>query len=103
VPKNLEAAAFWFHAAALSGSPVAQYNLAVMYERGMGIDKDLPLALGWYALAARSGSQLALDRLAALVPSLAGPKAQKPADKPAEKVAPSPPPAEFQRPAADTH
>lgn len=101
VPKNAEAAAFWFHAAAIAGSPIAQYNLAVMYERGSGVEKDLPRALAWYALAARSGNVLALDRLAVLVPSLAGPRAPKPADKPAEKVAPAPPQAEYQQPAAD--
>lgn len=102
VPRNLEAAAFWFHAAALSGNPIAQYNLAVMYERGSGVDKDIARALGWYALAARSGSELALDRLGVLVPSLAGPKAPKPADAVAEKTAPPPPPAEFEQPAAET-
>lgn len=98
VPKNLDAAAFWFHAAALAGSPIAQYNLAVMYERGTGVEKDMPHALGWYALAARSGSKLALERLAVLVPAVAGPKAPSPADVPAAKLAPSPPPPEFQSP-----
>lgn len=101
VPKNLEAAAFWFHAAALAGSPIAQYNLAVMYESGKGVDKDLPRALAWYALASRSGNERALDRLAALVPSLAGPKAPKPADKSLEQMAPAPPPAEFEQPPTD--
>ncbi|HEX7777106.1 MAG TPA: tetratricopeptide repeat protein, partial [Parvibaculum sp.] len=96
VPKKLDAAAFWFHEAALAGSPIAQYNLAVMYEGGLGVDKDMPRALGWYALAARSGNQHAIDRLAVLVPALPGPKAPSPADAPAAKVAPAPPAADFE-------
>ncbi len=103
VPKNIEAAAFWFHAAALSGSPIAQYNIAVMYERGQGVDKDMPRALGWYALAARSGNKLAMDRLAVLVPSLDGPKAPKPADLPAQQVAPAPMAPDFELRGPDTH
>lgn len=101
VPKNLEAAAFWFHAAALAGSPIAQFNLGVMYERGSGVDKDIARALAWYALAARSGNSLALQRLSVLVPSLEGPKAPKPENKPAEQTAPTPPPADFQQPTGD--
>ena len=96
IPKELDAAAFWFHEAALAGSPIAQYNLGVMYEGGLGIGKDLPRALGWYALAARSGNQHAMDRLAVLVPAPPGPKPPSPADKPLAKVAPEPPPAIFE-------
>ena len=90
VPKNLEAAAFWFHAGAQAGSPIAQYNLAVMYERGTGVEKDIAKALGWYAIAARSGSKPALDRLAVLVPALEGPKAPERAEAPAPDIVPAP-------------
>ena len=45
----------WYRAAAARGHPLAQYNLAVMYEDGEGVTQDLVEAYKWYTLAARGG------------------------------------------------
>lgn len=102
VPKNPEAAAYWFHLCAIAGLPVAQYNLGVLYERGEGVIPDHAKALAWYALAAHQGHELALKRLQILVPSLPGPTPPTPADAAADKLGPTPPPAEYDSPQSDT-
>ena len=44
---------------AQQGHVSAQINLAVMYERGMGVTEDIEQALRWYQAAARQGSAIA--------------------------------------------
>ncbi len=46
------------------GSARAQYNIAVMHEKGLGVPKDSRMALGWMTRAAESGSSIAQKRLA---------------------------------------
>ncbi|WP_156907434.1 SEL1-like repeat protein [Thalassobaculum salexigens] len=62
-------AATWFREAAINGLDVAQFNLGVMYERGLGVPEDETRALLWYHSAAEQGYSLAqynLGRLYAL-------------------------------------
>lgn len=62
-------AATWFREAAINGLDVAQFNLGVMYERGLGVPEDETRALLWYHSAAEQGYPLAqynLGRLYAL-------------------------------------
>ena len=62
-------AATWFREAAINGLDVAQFNLGVMYERGLGVPEDETRALLWYHSAAEQGHPLAqynLGRLYAL-------------------------------------
>jgi uncharacterized protein len=40
---------------ALAGDPFAQYSIAVMYDDGRGVPKNLKLAHTWYLRAARNG------------------------------------------------
>ena len=50
--------------AADRGVKDSQYNLGVMYARGLGRQQDLPLAYRWFALAAQQGDKIvALKRL----------------------------------------
>ena len=42
---------------------MAQYRLALMYERGMGTSKDTSSAYKWYRQAAEQGYVLALGAL----------------------------------------
>lgn len=37
------------------GNPVAQFNVAVMYDDGIGLPQNFPLALRWYKRAAEAG------------------------------------------------
>lgn len=43
---------------ALQGHVNAQINLAVLYEHGYGVERDLQTAAGWYLAAARQGSAI---------------------------------------------
>jgi hypothetical protein len=57
----------WFAAAAVQNLAVAQYNLGLMYELGLGVEKNEARALGWYNLAAKAGQPEAIERLSQLV------------------------------------
>lgn len=69
------AAARWFTAAARHGLKDSQYNLALFYERGLGVSEDLAEAFFWYSAAAGQGDHDALARAEAIADSL--PLAQK--------------------------
>ncbi len=59
-PADYTAAANWFVKAAGHGLADSQYNLGILYERGLGLEKDLAAAYHWFALAARLGDNKAL-------------------------------------------
>ncbi|MBL1419483.1 MAG: SEL1-like repeat protein [Alphaproteobacteria bacterium] len=52
----------WFSMAANAGLVDAQYNLAVMYEKGHGTDVDLVETYKWYSIAGNKGDQQARKR-----------------------------------------
>ena len=65
-------AAAWFEQAAKKGFPDSQYNLALLYEHGLGIEQDLLRAYQWYAEAAKAGVKEAAvqaERLRRTLPS----------------------------------
>ena len=64
---NWEEAARWFALAASTGLAPAQYRLAVLYERGDGIAKDIGMAKSWYQRAAEKGNVKAMHNLAVAV------------------------------------
>lgn len=66
-PIDYDEAHKWFAAAAVQNLAVAQYNLGLMYELGLGVEKNEARALGWYNLAAKSGQPEAIERLSQLV------------------------------------
>ncbi|QDO96676.1 sel1 repeat family protein [Ferrovibrio terrae] len=66
-PVDYDEAHKWFAAAAVQNLAVAQYNLGLMYELGLGVEKNEARALGWYNLAAKSGQPEAIERLSQLV------------------------------------
>jgi len=51
------------HKLAENGSTQAQYKLAMMYEAGIGVDKDIDQARHWYSQAAEAGNKSATDRM----------------------------------------
>lgn len=63
---NLPLAAKEFSASAKDGHADSQYNLALMYERGIGVDKDEKEAITWYQKAAEQGNSNAQYNLAVL-------------------------------------
>lgn len=59
VAKDSEAAAGWFRKAAEQEVAGAQYNLAVCYERGVGVKQDRREACRWYLRSAKQGDTYA--------------------------------------------
>jgi localization factor PodJL len=62
VEPNMTIAAQWFLKAAEFGMTDAQYNLAVLFERGTGVKADGGEAYVWYAIAGAQGDQDAAGR-----------------------------------------
>ena len=52
--------------AATQGAPVAQYRLAALYEKGVGVAQGRALARAWYLKAANAGNARAMHNLAVL-------------------------------------
>ena len=63
---NLPLAYKEFLAAAQAGHPDSQFNVALMYEQGIGIGKDEKEAVSWYSKAAEQGHAAAQYNLAVL-------------------------------------
>ena len=55
VVKSYVEALYWYHKAADQGSVEAQYNLALMYARGLGVAKDMEESAKWVESASRGG------------------------------------------------
>jgi localization factor PodJL len=66
----------WFTAAATHGIKDSQYNVAMLYERGLGVKKDQAEAMFWYLAAAQQGDEEALKKAETLGSTLAPALAQ---------------------------
>ena len=55
-----------FRAAAEAGNADAQFNMALMYEQGIGVSKDEPESVVWYRKAAQQGNSNAQFNLAVM-------------------------------------
>ena len=62
-PQDYGRAIFWFEKSAENGVPNAQYNLGVLHQEGLGVEKDARAALGWYEKAAQLGHPQAMYNL----------------------------------------
>ncbi len=67
LPKDNQAAIFWYCTAAERGSEYAQYKLAAMFENGHGVVQDYTTAASWLRKAAQSGLSEAQYRLGYLL------------------------------------
>jgi localization factor PodJL len=65
-PADLKAAAQLYQLAAAKGFAPAQYRLGSMYEKGIGVDKDIAMAKTWYERAAAKGNVKAMHNMAVL-------------------------------------
>jgi len=63
---NLELAAKEFRTAAEAGNSEAQFNVGLMYERGIGVSKDERESLVWYRKSAEQGYSNAQFNLAVM-------------------------------------
>ncbi len=53
--QNYKLAQYWFNKSAQQGNAKAQFNLATMYFKGLGVDIDNKSALKWYKKSANQG------------------------------------------------
>jgi len=53
--------------AANMGNKIAQFNLGILYENGIGIKKDIDQAIYWHRSSARQGYKVAQKRLEKLL------------------------------------
>ncbi len=70
-PQDYTEAAGWFMSAASSGLADSQFNLALLYERGLGLPQDSRRAYFWYQVASLNGDKEAArqaERLKRLLP-----------------------------------
>jgi TPR repeat protein len=65
-PEDIQQAIHWYRVAANSGDPLAQTELGMMLEGGLGTAADLIQAREWYRLAAADGYPPAMVLLASL-------------------------------------
>jgi localization factor PodJL len=66
VPANDQEAAHWFEIAAKKGLAPAQFRLGSLYEKGLGVKKNLAAARDLYRAAAEKGHGKAMHNLAVL-------------------------------------
>ena len=66
VPVNTEEGLRWLKRAAKSGIIPANLWIGSLYEKGLGVEKDLPLARTYYTVAAEKGNAKAMHNLAVL-------------------------------------
>ena len=67
--KDIRAALRWFEAAATQGVVVAYFNLGLIHERGLGIDRNPLAAMKWYEKSAEADFAPAFINLARLYES----------------------------------
>ena len=54
---DYKTAAQWFRKAAEHGIADSQYNLGILYARGIGVEQNLAESYKWFSLAAAQGDQ----------------------------------------------
>ena len=68
-PKDEAEASKWLLKAAEQGHVVAQFNLGLLYEKGLGVERNHATVVKWYRAAVESGFTPAMNNLAALYES----------------------------------
>ena len=56
-PQDYQEAAGWFTTAATAGLTDSQFNLALLYERGLGVQQNSGKAYFWYQVASLAGDK----------------------------------------------
>lgn len=64
VEENLDKRVFWFKKAADSGNYVAQYNIALYYEEGKGVEQSYQEMFHYMEMSAKSGYEPAIMKVA---------------------------------------
>ncbi len=64
--QNFGEALRWYQRSAAKGFAQAQYRLGTLYERGLGVKKDIERAKVWYGRAAEQGNVKSMHNLAVL-------------------------------------
>ena len=67
VPRDQKTGVAWFQRAAEAGSPTAEFNVGVMYDRGFVVERNAERAVEWYRKAVDGGVAPARHNLALLL------------------------------------
>ena len=70
--KNYKEAIVWYRKAADQGNIAGEYNLGILYEKGLGLKTDLSQAIHWYQKAANQNDKDAVTHLTNAQIKLAG-------------------------------
>jgi len=89
VPKNKEAEAKWFLAAAERGHARAQHHVGLRFLNGDGVKKDLVAAFMWLTLSSRAGDKVAAREREKLLSQISDAQ-RKEAESMADKWQPKP-------------
>ena len=71
MPQNYAEAVRWYRKAAAQGNAYAQYYLGLCYQKGQGVEIDVPRAYAWFQLAADHGHEDAKKEAFALAALMA--------------------------------
>jgi TPR repeat protein len=66
MPQDYRRAAACFQHSAELGEPMAEYDLGLLYERGLGVHLDYVEAYKWLSLASSTGSRASQEELKSL-------------------------------------
>ncbi|MFZ9757792.1 MAG: hypothetical protein ACO3BZ_07395, partial [Burkholderiaceae bacterium] len=61
VERNYLLSFTWYRRAAALEDPIAAFRLAGLYERGAGVQRDLPRAWAWYRMSRKFGNPIAFE------------------------------------------
>lgn len=67
VPRDRPTGVAWYQRAADAGSPTAEFNVGVMYDRGFVVERDAERAVAWYRKAVAAGVAPAKHNLALML------------------------------------
>ena len=88
-PQSQREAARWFEQGALHGNRDSQFNIALLFQEGFGVEQSLADAYAWLSIAARNGDRDAAGRAQALVGQLT-PEQRQAAEQVAASFRPRP-------------
>lgn len=74
VNKDSRTALYWYKKSAEQNDVMGQYNLALMYEEGLGITKDYKRAIQWYTKGAENGDAVSQNSLGVMYANAIGTK-----------------------------
>jgi TPR repeat protein len=80
-PELSRESAEWLRKSALQGKSSAMFNLAIMYQRGVGVPKDRITAFAWYMVSAMDGNEEIQEEVAKVLANATASERRKAIDR----------------------